>query len=70
MSDIAKINNDFATLFQEGKQLLEKEGGIALNSKREEAFKRFEELGGVPYKTEDYLYTNLLPVFDKDYHIV
>jgi len=70
MERVEKINNDFVNLFQEGQGLLRKECGDAMNRYREEAFQHFRHLGGIPYKTEDYLYTNLLPVFDRDYRVV
>lgn len=68
--DLAKINNDFAALFKEGRSQLEAGCGAVMNSYREAAFKKFEELGGIPYKVEDYMYTDLLPVFDRDYNVV
>lgn len=37
---------------------------------REDAFSKFLALGGIPFKTEDYLYMDLLPVFGKDYKVV
>ena len=67
MERLEKINNDFATLFREGQRLLQEGCGDVMNRHREEAFQRFEALGGIPYKTEDYLYANTLPVFDRDY---
>lgn len=44
--------------------------GDVMNRCREEAFGRFMALGGVPCKTEDYLYADTLPVFDRDYKVV
>lgn len=70
MTEVEKINNDFAVLFREGRHLLEKECGKEVNACREEAFSRFGALGGIPFKTEDYLYTNLLPEFGRDYKVV
>ena len=70
MEKIEKINNDFKALFQEGRNLLREGCGEIMNRYREEAFRRFETIGGIPYKTEDYLYSNLLPVFDRDYKVV
>lgn len=70
MADLNKINNDFATLFKEGRALLDEGCSAVMNGYREGAMNEFAQLGGIPYKVEDYLYTNLLPVFDKDYHVV
>ncbi len=70
MLEVEKINNDFSALFEQGKTLLCAGQGEMVNAKRDEAFSRFKALGGVPYKTEDYLYTNFLPVFSRDYNAV
>lgn len=70
MERLEKINNDFATLFREGQRLLHEGCGDVMNRHREEAFQRFEAVGGIPYKTEDYLYADTLPVFDRDYKVV
>lgn len=70
MAEIEKINNDFVNLFREGRPLLENGCGKAMNVCREEAFRHFEALGGVPYKTEDYWYTDLSSVLGLDYKIV
>lgn len=70
MSDLEKINTDFADLFREGLPLLEAGCGGVMNGFRKEAFEKFVCLGGIPYKTEEYLYTNLLPVFKRDYSVV
>ena len=51
MERLEKINNDFATLFREGQRLLQEGCGDVMNRHREEAFQRFEALGGIPYKT-------------------
>lgn len=70
MAELEKINKDFITLFREGKHLLEEGSGSGINACREEALSRFEAWGGIPFKTEDYWYTNLMPVFDRDYNVV
>lgn len=70
MSVLEKINTDFATLFREGYSQLEQGCGVVMNGCRKEAFEKFMQLGGLPHKQEDYLYTNLLPVFDRDYRVV
>ena len=63
MLEVEKINNDFSALFEQGKTLLCAGQGETVNAKRDEAFSRFKALGGVPYKTEDYLYTNFCRSF-------
>lgn len=70
MNGIEKINTDFAALFKEGYGQLEAGCSAVMNSYRREAFEKFVQLGGIPQKTEDYIYTNLLPVFEKDYQVV
>lgn len=67
---LEKINTDFATLFREGYPQLEEGCSAVMNGCRKEAFEKFVQLGGIPQKTEDYLYTDLLPVFGKDYNVV
>lgn len=70
MGGLEKINTDFAALFRDGYALLEEGCSAVMNGYRKEAFEKFVQLGGIPYKTEDYIYTNLLPVFERDYHVV
>ncbi len=70
MVEVDKINNDFSVLFQEGRTLLDKDSATVVNEKRETAFEYFKKLGGIPYRTEEYLYTNLLPVFGRDYKVM
>lgn len=70
MGSLEKINTDLAGLFREGIGQLEQGCSAIMNNCRKEAFEKFVRLGGVPHKTEDYWYTNLLPVFDKDYRVV
>ena len=70
MLELEKINTDFAALFREGYEQLEQGCGAIMNGCRKEAFEKFVQLGGIPQKQEDYLYTNLLPVFGRDYHVV
>lgn len=67
---LEKVNADFATLFKEGYARLENGCSAVMNAFRKEAFEQFIRLGGIPQKTEDYLYTDLLSVFDKDYQVV
>ena len=70
MNDFEKINTDLATLFKEGRALLDAGNSAVMNGCREEAFRKFVDLGGIPNKQEDYIYLNLLPLFDKDYNVV
>ncbi len=70
MSELEKINNDFISLFKEGRSLLEQGCSSVMNGFRKEAFEKFIQSGGIPYKTEDYIYTDLLPVFGRDYRVV
>jgi Fe-S cluster assembly protein SufD len=65
----SKINQDFAALFRAGRELLAAHGGKTLDGRRAEAFERFERLG-VPEGTEAYRHTRLVPVFDRDYHVM
>lgn len=70
MNGLEKINNDFATLFRDGYPQLEHGSSAVMNGCRKDAFEKFVQLGGIPQRTEDYMYTDLLPVFGKDYHVV
>lgn len=70
MVALDKINTDFATLFEKGYALLETGCSAVMNGYRKEAFEKFVQLGGIPQKTEDYIYTDLLPVFERDYQVV
>lgn len=70
MDGLEKINADFAALFRDGYAQLEEGCGGVMNACRKEAFAKFGQLGGIPQKQEDYLYTDLLPVFDRDYRVV
>ena len=70
MEQVAKINHDFADLFHAGEQLLQEGCGEVMNRYRGDAFRHFEQLGGIPHRTENYLYADLLPVFNRDYRVV
>ena len=41
-----------------------------MNGCRQEAFEKFIQSGGIPQNTEDYIYADLIPVFNKDYRVV
>ncbi len=69
MEELNKINSDFTTLFEEGRELLNTECGAVMNSQRDAAFRQFQQLGGIPCKVEDYIYTDLLPFFNRDYKV-
>ena len=64
-----KINKDLADLFESGNNLLEKGSSTLVNSFRQAAFDEFQKAGGVPHKKENYKYTPLLPIFNRDYHV-
>ncbi|MDE6450915.1 MAG: Fe-S cluster assembly protein SufD [Odoribacter sp.] len=70
MNGLEKINADFTALFKDGYAQLEAGCSAVMNGCRREAFEQFLQLGGVPWKTEDYMYADLIPVFDKDYRVV
>jgi hypothetical protein len=56
MNDFEKINTDLATLFREGRALLDAGNSAVMNGCREEAFRKFVDLGGIPNKQEDYIW--------------
>ena len=45
MNDFEKINTDLATLFREGRALLDAGNSAVMNGCREEAFRKFVDLG-------------------------
>ena len=63
MNDFEKINTDLATLFREGRALLDAGNSAVMNGCREEAFRKFVDLGGIPNKQEDYLSAVLLRIW-------
>ncbi|MDR0544601.1 MAG: Fe-S cluster assembly protein SufD [Odoribacteraceae bacterium] len=64
---IDKINRDFIALFQEARET--PKGPELIEKHREEAFRRFQELGGVPRDAEEYKHTDLVPALDRDYRV-
>ncbi|MEG2277607.1 MAG: Fe-S cluster assembly protein SufD [Odoribacter sp.] len=68
--ELEKINTDFETLFKDGRSLLNMGCGAVMNGCREEAYRKFTELGGIPYKKEDYIYMDLLSLLGRDYNVV
>lgn len=70
MKEIDEINKDLISLYVQGEALLTEGCGARMNSVRKDAFEQFKVLGGIPHKTENYKYLNLLPLFDRDYKVV
>lgn len=70
MVGLEKINADFAALFQDGRALLDGGGSAVMNGCREEAFRHFMAIGGIPQQREGYRYLDLLPLLDRDYKVV
>lgn len=70
MKEIDEINKNLTALYVQGESLLTEGCSVRMNGVRKEAIDQFEALGGIPHKTEDYRYLNLLPVFDRDYSVV
>lgn len=69
MERLEKINNDFSALFEAGKQLLDPGRNETVDRSRRAASERFLKRG-IPHKTEAYIYTDFLPVLDRDYRVV
>ncbi len=69
MGDINTINKDFEDLFNAGKELLETGVHPLMNEKRNDAIKSFLDKG-IPYKHENYKYTDLRTAFAHDYKVV
>lgn len=65
-----KISDKYVDLFHANRSLLDEGSSPLFNRMREIALKRFEEAGVPGLKNENYKYTNLQPVFDRDYHPV
>jgi Fe-S cluster assembly protein SufD len=61
------VNEKYVELFQANRNLLDQGSSPLFNRMREIAVKRFEQSGIPGFKNENYKYTNLQPVFDKDY---
>ncbi len=70
MNGLEKVNDDFVTLFRDGYVQLEAGCSAVMNGCRQEAFEKFIQSGGIPQNTEDYIYADLIPVFNKDYRVV
>ncbi|MDR0766433.1 MAG: Fe-S cluster assembly protein SufD [Odoribacteraceae bacterium] len=64
-----KINRDLADLFREAKEILARNTSPLIDRHREEAYRHFTSQGGIPANTEEYRHANLLPLFDRDYHV-
>ncbi|MGL5681905.1 MAG: Fe-S cluster assembly protein SufD [Marinifilaceae bacterium] len=70
MKEIHEINKDLLELYAQGASLLNEGCSAIMNNARRDAIEQFDVLGGVPHRTEDYKYLNLLPAYGRDYKIV
>ena len=61
------LSEKYMELFHAHRSLLDAGSSNLLNRMREMAIKRFEKAGIPGFKNENYKYTNLERVFDKDY---
>ncbi|MGQ8336091.1 Fe-S cluster assembly protein SufD [Sunxiuqinia sp. A32] len=61
------ISEKYLSLFHASRSLLDSGSSPVLNRMREIAINRFEKTGIPGFKNENYKYTNLQPVFNKDY---
>lgn len=65
------LSEKYTALFQANRSKLDEGSSNLINRMRDIAIKRFEKVGIPGFKNEDYKYTNLERVFDKDYrHIL
>lgn len=65
------LSERYTALFQANRARLDEGSSNLINRMRDIAIKRFEKVGIPGFKNEDYKYTNLERVFDKDYrHIL
>ncbi|MGD9928660.1 MAG: Fe-S cluster assembly protein SufD [Mangrovibacterium sp.] len=64
------VSEKYTSLFQVSRELLDEGSSPLLNRMRDVAIKRFEKVGVPGFKNEDYKYTNLERVFDKEYRPV
>ncbi|MCW0484776.1 Fe-S cluster assembly protein SufD [Gaoshiqia sediminis] len=64
------VSEKYTSLFQVNRELLDEGSSPLLNRMRDVAIKRFEKVGVPGFKNEDYKYTNLERVFDKEYRPV
>ena len=61
------IEQQYTTIYNQYKALIDSNSALALNEKRENAFADFSRLGFPTNKNEDFLYTNLAEWFSFDY---
>lgn len=61
------LSEKYTALFHANRVLLEEGSSNLVNRMRDISIKRFEKAGVPGFKNEDYKYTNLQPVFDKEY---
>ncbi|MDR2414770.1 MAG: Fe-S cluster assembly protein SufD [Odoribacteraceae bacterium] len=64
-----QINSDLSAIFREARKPLRVNSNELLDRHREEAFLHFIA-SGIPEKTEEYAHADLLPAFDRDYHLM
>ena len=64
------VDEKYSLLFHENRKLLDESSSPVLNRMREIAIKRFEKTGIPGFKNENYKYTNLQPVFEKEYQYI
>jgi len=64
--DISEINNKYVSLFRDNYKLL-KNGSKYIDDIRTDAIEKFKVLGIPDRKNENYLYTDLKPLFERKY---
>ncbi|MGE4586305.1 MAG: Fe-S cluster assembly protein SufD [Mangrovibacterium sp.] len=63
----AAVSEKYVRMFEANRQMLDEGSSPVLNRMRGPAIRRFEQTGVPCLKNEDYKYTNLVPVFERDY---
>jgi len=67
IQDKTTISENYKSLFDENRRLLDEGSPILLNRMRDMAISRFMKNGVPDYKNEDYKYTSLKPAFSRPY---
>jgi Fe-S cluster assembly protein SufD len=62
------VSEKYVELFHANRSILDEGSSPLFNRMREIALRRFEQSGIPGLKNENYKYTNLQPVFNRDYH--
>ena len=62
-----EVSEKYSSLFYANRSALDEGSSPIINRMREIAIKRFEKTGIPGFKNENYKYTNLHPVFEKEY---